>query len=893
MSQPTDAATQPAQGRAPKAPLPRLGPHSIEAEEAVLGAVLIYPEVLLELTSIVQPDDFYELKHRWIWEAMLALSERGDAIDLLTVTEELRQRHKLEDIGGAAYVAQLANNTPTYLYAETYAQVVRRAAIRRRLMEAAGKIADFARDESRDLQEAISAAEVALFSVTDESLRREIIPLEQAVNSFYRRVEELYLNQQEILGLPTRFSDLDKLLGGLQKSDLIIVAARPGVGKTSFLLSVVLNAARSANARTAFFSLEMGHEQLTQRLYSIETGINSQRLRDGKLDDHEWERFVEATSRLNRLPIFIDDTPGISVQQVRARCRRLKKEGGLDLIVVDYLQLLSSGSTRADTNRVQEISFISRSLKEMARELKVPVLAAAQLSRAVEQRADKRPQLSDLRESGCLAGDTLISLADGRYVTIRSLAGDTDIGVQSLDESNLQLVEGRAIKAFYTGIKPVYRLTTALGRTIRATANHRFLTFDGWRRLDELTAQDYLALPRLNKPAKLTGTMRLCEAGLLAHLIGDGCTLSSHAIQYTSCEPELAQLVASLAHQCFEGQVTTRIVKERNWFQVYFPSVTHLTHGVHHPLASWLRKLGIFDKRSHEKFVPQAVFRQPNSLVAHFLRHIWATDGSISLYGSHAKCYYASSSYQLAVGVQSLLLRLGINARLKVVAQKEKRRDQFHVIITGIPDLRIFVDQISAVGDCKTLQLRRIAEHVARHCANTNRDIIPRAVWQQCILPVMKTNRITSRHLQAALGNAYCGTALYRQNISRERALRISEVVPSQALVNLARSDIYWDRIISIVPDGESDVYDLTVPHYHNFVANNIIVHNSIEQDSDVVIFLYRDELYNPNTEHPNQAEVIVAKHRNGPTGKLSLYFRKDLTQFVDIEVRHGNVADL
>ncbi|PJF35619.1 MAG: replicative DNA helicase [Candidatus Thermofonsia Clade 1 bacterium] len=406
MSDSTNSSTPPASAQAPKKPEVKLGPHSIEAEEAVLGAVLIYPDVLLELTSILKPEDFYELKHRWIWEAMLALAERNDAIDLLTVVEELRNRRRLEDVGGAAYITQLANNTPTYLYADTYAQVVRRAAIRRRLMEAAGKIADLARDEGRDLQEAISAAEVTLFSVTDESLRQEIIPLDQAISNYYRRVEELYLNQREILGLPTRFADLDKLLGGLQKSDLIIVAARPGVGKTSFLLSVVLNAARAANARTAFFSLEMGHEQLVQRLYSIETGINSQRLRDGRLENHEWDRFVEATSKLNRLPIVIDDTPGISVQQVRARCRRLKKEGGLDLVVVDYLQLLTSGTTRADINRVQEISYISRSLKEMARELKVPVLAAAQLSRAVEQRADKRPQLSDLRESGSIEQDS-------------------------------------------------------------------------------------------------------------------------------------------------------------------------------------------------------------------------------------------------------------------------------------------------------------------------------------------------------------------------------------------------------------------------------------------------------------------------------------------------------
>jgi replicative DNA helicase len=383
----------------------RLGPHSIEAEECVLGSVLINPEAISAVAEFLQPSDFFEVKHGWIWDAVLAVYARNEAVDNITVAEELRQRRQLEDIGGSSYITYLINNTPTFVHAETYGRLVERAAVRRRLMEAAGAIAQLAREESAELHEVISKAESTLFGVTDSRLRKEMVPMAQAVREYFDRIERLYINPEEQLGVPSGFSALDELLGGLQKSDLVIVAARPGVGKTSFLLSLAMNAARKANARIGVFSLEMGREQLIQRFFAIETGINSQRLRLGKLEAHEWDRFVEATGRLDNLGLYIDDTPGISVQTVRARCRRLYREQGLDMVIVDYLQLMSSGITSRQDNRVQEISFISRGLKEIARELNVPVLAAAQLSRAVEQRSDKRPQLSDLRESGSIEQD--------------------------------------------------------------------------------------------------------------------------------------------------------------------------------------------------------------------------------------------------------------------------------------------------------------------------------------------------------------------------------------------------------------------------------------------------------------------------------------------------------
>lgn len=382
----------------------KIAPHSVEAEEAVLGSILINPDALFEVAPFLQASDFFIIRHAWIWEAIIAVHERGEAIDNITVTHELRSQGKLENIGGAAKITDLINNTPTHIHAEDYGHIVERSAVRRRLLEAAQGIAKAAIEENAELEDVINRAETTLFSVTQRQLKKDMVPMGLAVREYLGRVEYLFKNKDQPLGVPSGFTDLDRLLGGLQKSDLIVVAARPGVGKTSFMLSIALNAARLGRARVAIFSLEMSREQLIQRFFSAETSINSQRLRLGELDENEWSHLFEASGRLEKLRIYIDDTPGATVNQVRARCRRLYREEGLDLVIIDYLQLIESG-TRSE-NRVQEISYISRGLKELARELNVPVLTAAQLSRAVEQRSDKRPQLSDLRESGSIEQDS-------------------------------------------------------------------------------------------------------------------------------------------------------------------------------------------------------------------------------------------------------------------------------------------------------------------------------------------------------------------------------------------------------------------------------------------------------------------------------------------------------
>jgi replicative DNA helicase len=379
-------------------------PHNREAEEAVVGAVLINPEVYYDVAQFLQADDFYIHRHRWIWEAFTSLHEQRIPIDLLTINEELDRKGQLAEIGGPAYLTALVNQVPTSLNAESYGHIVESHSIRRKMINAANSIASMAYNENSTVDNVMDEAEKAVFNVSERRLRHDLQPIKVVLSEYYDRIDDLAKRDEEIFGVPTGFIDLDKLLGGLQSSDLLIIAGRPGQGKTGFLLSVAKNAALTHKKHVAIFSLEMSNEQVVQRLIAQETGIDSQRLRTGKLQENEWPLLTHAVEVMSDTQIFLDDTPAITPLQLRTKCRRLHLEHHLDLIIVDYLQLMG-GETRNE-NRVQEVSYISRNLKVLARELNVPVLAAAQLSRAVEQRSDKRPVLSDLRESGSLEQDS-------------------------------------------------------------------------------------------------------------------------------------------------------------------------------------------------------------------------------------------------------------------------------------------------------------------------------------------------------------------------------------------------------------------------------------------------------------------------------------------------------
>lgn len=386
-----------------EAPQAMLAPHDTQAEAALLGAVLISPDIYPEVAQILKGEDFFILRHRWIWEAIARLSEERQPVDILTVMEELERAGHLDEVGGRAYLIKLTTDVPSSLHAPHYARLVEETSVRRRMLAAAERIAQLAHQRDLGVEAILDEAEKTLFNVSERRITRGVKPFREVLSAYYDYLDHLRTHQGEALGIPTGFIDLDKLLSGFQPSDFIIVAGRPGMGKTAFLLSIAKTAAQRHRKRVAIFSLEMSNEQLVQRLLAQETGIDSQRLRTGEISAAEWDKISQAVDAFSQAPIFLDDTPAITPIQLRTKCRRLHMEYGLDLIMVDYLQLMSSG-TRSE-NRVQEVSQISRNLKALARELNVPVLAAAQLSRAVEQRTDKRPMLSDLRESGSLEQD--------------------------------------------------------------------------------------------------------------------------------------------------------------------------------------------------------------------------------------------------------------------------------------------------------------------------------------------------------------------------------------------------------------------------------------------------------------------------------------------------------
>jgi len=381
----------------------KMVPHNVEAEQAVIGALMIDPDAMFKVNTFLRPEDFYVERHRWLYDSIVTLHDRGESVDYVTLCDELERREQLAELGGAAYITHLINATPTALNVEHYGRIVERTSTLRRLIGAAGQIAALAYEDTENVGEVVDQAEQIIFGVSQQRITRDIRPIRDVIKGYLERVDYLYQHKGETIGVPTGFLNLDKILGGMQKSDLIIVAARPGMGKTSLMLSFALNAARKYNQRVAVFSLEMSDEQLVQRLLSAETAIDSQRLRIGNLREEEWPNFLQASGRLSETMIFIDDTPSISAMQVRTKARRLYAEYGLDLLIIDYLQLMQG--ERHENNRVQEISYLSRTLKGLARELNIPVVVGSQLSRAVESRNDKRPLLSDLRESGSIEQD--------------------------------------------------------------------------------------------------------------------------------------------------------------------------------------------------------------------------------------------------------------------------------------------------------------------------------------------------------------------------------------------------------------------------------------------------------------------------------------------------------
>jgi len=380
-------------------------PQNLEAEASLLGAILIDSDSLIKIADVISSQDFYDPRHQKIYEAINQLYNKQYAIDVLTITDQVKNNGHIEAVGGASYITELTNYVPTASHIEQYADIVSQKALRRRLIKASQNIAELGFDETKVLQSLIEEAETNIFNVSQQHIKQNVVSLETILAESFDRLDDLHKDKNKIRGVPTGFKDLDNILAGLQKSDLFILAARPSMGKTAFALGLAHNIAVQSQETVLLFSLEMSKEQLVDRLLSTESGVDAWNLRTGNLTDADFEKIGRAMGTLSEAPIYIDDTPGISVSDLRTRARREAHLRPLGLIIVDYLQLMSGSRSFGDGNRVQEISEISRGLKGIARELNVPVIALSQLSRSVESRTPQIPQLADLRESGSIEQD--------------------------------------------------------------------------------------------------------------------------------------------------------------------------------------------------------------------------------------------------------------------------------------------------------------------------------------------------------------------------------------------------------------------------------------------------------------------------------------------------------
>jgi replicative DNA helicase len=685
------------------------------------------------------------------------------------------------------------------------------------------------------------------FRPTEEVFRGErkrVLQRRRGVRGLRRPPTRTIVAVRRVPSVPVRCVQVDN-------RDHLFLAGRTMIPTHNSTLA--LDFARSASIKSGqtsvIFSLEMSRNEITMRLLSAEARVALHSMRSGTMSDDDWTRLARRMGEVSSAPLFIDDSPNMTMMEIRSKARRLKQRNNLRMIVIDYLQLMSSG--KKVESRQQEVSEFSRSLKLLAKELEVPVIALSQLNRGPEMRTDKKPMLSDLRESGCVTADTTLLRADtGAPITLRRLldVGYDGVLVWSFDERR-NLVSAPLTNVFPSGIKPVFRLRLASGRQVKATGNHPFLTFHGWTALDTLEVGSRVAVPRL-VPEPIGAGLGWSEhrLGLLAQLLGGGRVLPGRPVDYTSADEANLDFVDAAA--AAEFGIDARRGRQGNRQHTYLSSPSRSTHGERNPLHVWFRELGIDDLRSHEKRIPDQVHQGSNSEVATFLRHLWATDGTVVVpppgAKSTAEVGYGTTSRNLADGVMILLARFGIIARIKPTHPVGDERPLYHVVVADGPGVRAFCTKIGVHGT-RAEDVERLAALLADRPTNSDVDALPGEAWDL---------------------------------VESERC---AEALDSGLLRDAATDDVFWDRVVAIEPLGEMPVYDATVKGTHNFIADGIAAHNSLEQDADMVILLHREDAYEKESPRAGEADLIVAKHRNGPTATVTVAFQGHYSRFVDM----------
>jgi replicative DNA helicase len=854
----------------------RLPPHSIEAEQSVLGGLMLDAAAWDQIADRVVAEDFYRNDHRLIFEAVAVLIERSQPCDAVTLSGHLESLGLLDQVGGLSYLGSLARDTPTTANIRAYADIVRERSVLRQLITAGNLIVNSALEpEGREAREVVDEAERAVFEIAERGSRGKVgfRAVKSILPDVVNRIDELYHSDGSMTGISTGFKKLDEMTSGLQPGDLIIIAGRPSMGKTTLAVNIAENAALGSSKSVAIFSMEMSSESLTLRMISSLGRINQTALRSGRLEEQDWPRIDSAMTQLGNAKIFIDETPGLTPTEIRARARRLKRERGLDLIVVDYLQLMQVAGTKE--NRATEISEISRSLKALAKELKVPVIALSQLNRGVEQRVEKKPVMSDLRE--CVTGETLVCLADGRRVPIRDLVGQTpEVWAMSEDQ---KIIKAQSDLVWSKGVRQVFRVALASGRSLRATSNHRVFTGDGWKMVGELGLGSRVAIgrqfPKVAEPVVWTDA----QIALLGQLVGDGSYLKGKPLRYTTASEANSKLVTESAIEL--GSTVKRYVGRGKWHQLLISGNGNRWHAA--GVGAWLKKLGIHGQRSHQKHLPPEVFQLSDAKIGLLLRHLWATDGCIHVRPSHQRgsprVYFSTCSEILAQDIAALLLRLGIVARTHQVQQKIGRH-LFTVDVSGSEQQALFLDRVGAFGP-REAPATLLAARISGIRSNPNVDTLPQEVFA-AVGAMMIEKGVTQRQMASTRGVSYGVSAHSKFAPSRSTLSSYANILQSDQLHTWANSHLFWDRVVAVGLEGAEEVFDMTVPGPASWLADGIVSHNSgaIEQDSDLILLIYREEVYDQNTTRKGIADIIIAKQRNGPTGDVQLTFLGQYTKF-------------
>ncbi|MEZ0230217.1 MAG: DnaB-like helicase C-terminal domain-containing protein, partial [Planctomycetota bacterium] len=684
-------------------------------------------------------------------------------------------------------------------------------------------------------------------------------------------------------------------LGPKQVYDLTIpethnfVANDICIHNTTYAINVLRNVAvgrpgSPAGHGCVFFSLEMPKVQIVSNLLCSMAKVDSHRLRGGFLSREEEQNLLDWGEVLEKQPIYIDDTPGLSVMELRGKARRLRAEGKIECILIDYLQLMQGDLGSSQKARHEVVAEISRSLKALARELEVPVIALAQLNRNVEDRPDHRPRMADLRE--CVTGDTLVVLADGRRAPIKDLVGQTPEVIAM--QADGKLAQASSDRVWSVGRRPVFDVRLASGRTIRATARHRLYSGTGWRRLSQLAVDDRIAVARLLPEPNDPEVWDEDRLTLLGHLVGDGSYLSGKPIRYTTSSEANSDAVAGAARRAF-GLTVNRHAGRGRWHQLVLSGNGNRWHPA--GINLWFRQLGIFNQRSHQKRLPGGVFRLASKQVEFLLRHLWATDGCIHVPKNRKgapRVFFATNSAGLAGDVTALLLRLGIVARTRIVKQGQYR-PLYSVDVSGAADQRRFLETVGGFGP-RAEPAKNLAARLESVQPNTNVDTLPVEVFQR-VRSIMGERGITQRRMAQLRGTSYGGTSHFRFAPSRATVESYGTLLEDEVLLQACRSDLFWDRIVAITPAGTEEVFDLTVPGPASWLADGIVSHNSgsIEQDADVIMLLHRDEYYMKREQAEaenkvNKAQVLIQKNRNGPVGDVELYYAKEFSYFGELQ---------